>query len=62
MKLNERKEVRFDLYCPHCNFKHVDDSEYPCAVCMNHPTNDHTPKPVKFSWDRVGKKPPFHEW
>lgn len=48
MQPNEMKEVRFDLYCPDCEWRTTYDDEEPCDTCLHHPTNLHSQKPLKF--------------
>lgn len=48
MQPNEMKEVRFDLYCPDCEWRTTDDDEDPCDECLGNPINLYSQKPIKF--------------
>lgn len=48
MQPNDMKEVRFDLYCPNCEWRTTYDDEDPCDECLGEPLNLHSVKPVKF--------------
>ena len=47
---SEYKEVRFDLYCAACKHALLDDTEEPCAECLDNATNLYSSRPVK--WER----------
>lgn len=42
------KEVYFDKYCKTCEHLAKDDTEEPCASCLNEPVNLGSHKPVKY--------------
>lgn len=42
------KEVYFDQYCETCKHKDVKDTKDPCNECLDHTTNLHSHKPVKW--------------
>lgn len=44
------KEVRFDIYCAACKHALLDDTEEPCAACLDETTNLYSHRPVK--WER----------
>lgn len=41
-------EVDFLKYCKLCKHKDEADNELPCSICLEHPTNLHSQKPVKY--------------
>lgn len=47
---SEYKEVRFDIYCTSCKHALLDDTEEPCAECLDNATNLYSSRPVK--WER----------
>lgn len=47
---SEYKEARFDLYCAACKHALLDDTEEPCAECLDNATNLYSNRPVK--WER----------
>lgn len=47
---SEYKEVRFDLYCAACKHALLDDTEEPCAECLDNATNLYSSRPV--NWER----------
>lgn len=48
MDLDERKEVYFDKYCSHCEYKDLKEYKDPCHECLSNPVNLYSHKPVKF--------------
>lgn len=42
------KEVYFHEYCPKCKWYKLDDSEDPCDICLENPSNEWSHKPVYF--------------
>lgn len=42
------KEVYFDQYCKTCKNEKLKDTEEPCCECLDHTTNLHSHKPVKW--------------
>lgn len=42
------KEVRFDIFCPLCTYKELDDGDDPCNDCLAHPSNQNTRIPQEF--------------
>lgn len=52
---NEEKEVLFHLFCPTCKHWELDESEEPCASCLDEVTNLHSIKPVKYE-EAKGKR------
>ena len=48
MDLDERKEVYFDKYCNHCEYKDLKEYKDPCHECLSNPVNLYSHKPVKF--------------
>ena len=47
---SEYKEVRFDIYCTSCKHALLDDTEEPCAECLDNTANLYSNRPVK--WER----------
>lgn len=44
-----QKIVHFDVYCPLCEHKDLDESEQPCYDCLNTPARtDGSHKPINF--------------
>lgn len=48
MRVNPKKEVRYDLYCSRCEHKDLEDFKDPCNDCLEEFTNDGTDKPRYF--------------
>ena len=48
MDLDERKEVYFDKYCSHCEYKDLKEYKDPCHECLSNPVNLYSHKPLKF--------------
>lgn len=42
------KEVYFHEYCPKCKHKDLPDSEDPCDICLENPSNEWSHKPLYF--------------
>ena len=42
------KEVRFDLWCNKCKWHHLPETEDPCDICLENPSNEWSHKPVYF--------------
>ena len=42
------KEVRFDEYCKKCKHWNLPESEDPCDLCLENPSNEWSRKPVYF--------------
>jgi len=44
------KFVKFENWCPKCQFKNVDDTkgEEPCNECLANATNVNSTKPIKY--------------
>lgn len=42
------KEVYFGQYCVTCQHEKLLETDYPCRVCLDHPVNLYTHKPVKW--------------
>lgn len=42
------KIVEFEVYCPKCKHKNVDDFEDPCNDCLNCPARQYSHKPINF--------------
>lgn len=42
------KEVPFDVFCPLCAYKGIDDGDDPCNDCLAHPSNQNTRMPQEF--------------
>lgn len=42
------KEVRFDEYCKKCKHRNLPESEDPCDLCLENPSNEWSHKPVYF--------------
>lgn len=42
------KEVRFDIYCKHCEHQNTKETADPCNDCLDHPSNSNTEKPIWF--------------
>lgn len=40
--------VDFETYCKTCEHKDRKENEQPCCECLEHPTNLHSRKPVKW--------------
>lgn len=55
-KVNEMKEVRFDIWCKKCAHKDKSEAEDPCYDCLADPVNTYSRKPVYFEDDRREKK------
>lgn len=48
MALLRDKEVRFDEYCKKCEYRNLPESEDPCDICLENPSNEWSHKPVYF--------------
>lgn len=48
------KEVFFDVYCPQCKYKDVEEIEDPCNECLTYPANENSHKPIKFEEAKRG--------
>lgn len=48
MDNEERKEVYFDKYCSHCEYKDLKEYKDPCHECLSNPVNLYSHKPLKF--------------
>ena len=48
MDLDERKEVYFDKYCSHCEYKDLKEYKDPCHECLSNPVNLYSHKPINF--------------
>ena len=46
--VSDWKFVEFHVYCPLCEHKDKDDTEYPCYTCLMAPVNLNSHKPVQF--------------
>ena len=44
-----KKEVRFDIYCKKCKFANTSASNNPCNECLGHPSNEGSHVPVNFN-------------
>lgn len=42
------KEVKFDEYCPKCQYYNKGEDEDPCWDCLNQGWNEDTHKPLMF--------------
>ena len=42
------KEVRFDFYCPVCEYFKNKENEPPCDECLEEQVNEYSHKPVCF--------------
>lgn len=42
------KEVRFDIYCKHCEYMHEAASDDPCSSCLGTPSNGDSHIPINF--------------
>lgn len=38
-------EAFFDVYCPLCKYKDLPDSEDPCDICLEYPSNEYSHRP-----------------
>lgn len=46
------KEVRFDIYCPSCKHRKLNEDEDPCYDCLGEPVNQYSHKPVYYEEDK----------
>lgn len=46
--MNSIKEVRFDIYCPECQYWEKSEADDPCFDCLNQGWNEDSHKPLKF--------------
>lgn len=54
--MNERKEVRFDMYCPDCKHLKKHEEEEPCRECLNQPWNIDSQRPIRFEKKKFKEK------
>lgn len=40
--------VFFDQYCENCKYEKLEESDYPCDECLEHPVNFGSHKPVRY--------------
>lgn len=52
----DEQEVRFDLYCPTCEFKDMKMDLVPCTYCMDIPVREAINVPVKYKLNEKIKK------
>ena len=46
--VGDTRFVEFDKYCQKCEHKDTDESESPCAECLDEPVDVYSNKPVNF--------------
>lgn len=44
----KNKIVRFDKYCPKCEYYDLDEGKDPCNECLYSPANQNSQKPINF--------------
>lgn len=49
------KEVRYDLYCPSCEYYELEEHKDPCCVCLKKFFNEGTDKPVHYKENKKKK-------
>lgn len=42
------QEVKFDEYCATCEYANLEESEEPCAECLDNPIKLYSQKPVNW--------------
>lgn len=52
----KNKIVRFDKYCPKCEYYDLDEGEDPCNECLYSPANQNSQKPINFKEKEVKEK------
>ena len=52
----KNKIVRFDKYCPKCEYCDLDEGKDPCNECLYSPANQNSQKPINFKEKEVKEK------
>ena len=52
----KNKIVRFDKYCPKCEYNDLDEGKDPCNECLYSPANQNSQKPINFKEKDVKEK------
>ena len=42
------KEVRYDVYCPKCQYYEKSEAEDPCYECLDQGWNENTHRPIYY--------------
>ena len=49
----KKKEVWFDKYCHHCEYKDLSEDKDPCHECLSTPGKENSHKPVFFKGNYI---------
>ena len=52
----KNKIVRFDKYCPKCEYYDLGEGKDPCNECLYSPANQNSQKPINFKEKEVKEK------
>lgn len=58
MENSDTQLVKFNVYCKHCTYFNIKETEEPCNSCLEEGGREQSHIPARFDkWDKISRRP-----